>query len=262
MNRNIVKVETEVLLLDIRGYSRKPDEKQLLIVETLTDRLRRMTGLLGSLGSIHVKDLREDDLVIGYIPTGDGAYVILNPLYGGYGILLATAIRNDLVLFNKKLEGALYEGIRVAVHLGPCIPFLDITGRVNFVGRALNDCARISNADEMDPSFPRGFTDGDYVVASADAIACFDEAFYSKTTPEYRNILAVRRSSTFTIRDKHENEHSVQLIEMNRHVAIQPFNPAVSLSEGERQFMREIAGNRLPSPPRLDCTETDRSGSP
>jgi hypothetical protein len=249
--RRIVTIQTEVILLDVRGYSTRSDAEQLLVVETLTDRLRQLVALLVGLGGIHVHELAKDPLIIGYVPTGDGAYLILNPLYAGYGILLATAIRNDLVLINKKCGGALYEGIRVASHLGPCISYLDITARVNFAGRGLNDCSRILQA-HCAPDFPEGFTDHDYVVASSDAIACFDDLYYSKIGPRQRGILKQTRSRPFQVVDKHGREHTVQLIEMHRNVALQPFKPVVDLSEEKRILMREIAANRLPELPTED----------
>jgi len=244
--RGIVTIVTETILLDIRGYSRRPNPEQLEIVVALTDRLRQMIALLTNLGRINVRELAVDPLIIGYVPTGDGAYVVLNPLYGGYGILLGAALRNDLVLINRKLGGRLYDGVRVAVHCGPCLAYVDITGRVNFAGEGMNDCARILQAGDA-PGFPPAFTDEDFVVASSAALACFDGLYYARTNTAQRQLLQHRRSGPFTVSDKHGRRHEVHLIEMRRNMALQPFKPVVKLSEDKRELMREIAANRLPA---------------
>jgi len=249
----ILTITTEIILLDVRGYSKKSNVEQLEIVKTLTDRLRQMVALLTATGSMHVPELAEDALIVGYVPTGDGAYVILNPLYGGYGILLGLALRNDLVRINKTLGGALYEGIRVAVHLGQCLTYMDITNRVNFAGQGMNDCARILQA-RCSPNFPMGFTDEDFVVVSSEALACLDDLYYSKTNHKQRQLMKHRRSEPFVVKDKHGCEHPVQLIEMHRNIALQPFKPVVALTAQKKNLMREIAANRLPEPSLLDSS--------
>lgn len=244
-SRKTITIATEIILLDIRGYSKKSGAEQLTVVETLTDRLRQMVAVLVATGGIHVPELVTDPLIVGYIPTGDGAYLILNPLYAGYGILLAGALRNDLVLVNKKLGGALYEGARVAVHLGPCWAYIDITGRVNFAGEGMNDCSRILQARSA-PGFPLEFTDEDFVVVSSEALDCFDELYYSKTNEGQRQLLKHRRTEPFAVEDKHGGKHSVQLVEIHRNIGVQPFRPVVDLSEEKRELMREIAAGGLP----------------
>jgi hypothetical protein len=254
--RKIVTIVTEILLLDIRGYSAKANAEQLTIMVTLTDRIRQMVALLRALGSISVAELRTEPLLVGYVPTGDGAYLVLNPLYGGYGVLLAMALRNDLILINAKLGGILYDGVRVAAHLGPCLAYIDITDRVNFAGEGMNDCARILQARDA-PGFPAAFTDEDFVVASSEAVACFDELYYARANTAQRRLMQCRRSEPFAVEDKHGCKHPVQLVEMHRNIALQPFKPVVSLSGEKRILMRQIAANRLPELPMGDLSAKD-----
>ncbi len=211
----------------------------------MTAKLRELINLLGGVGSISNDKLRNNPLVIGYVATGDGAYVIMNPLFGGYGILLAHAIRTHLLLVNKKNNGAIYDGVRAAVHLGPCIAYRDVTDKVNFAGDGLNDCARISGVHKSS-GYPTQFTDDDYLVASHEAIACFEDRYITKIPQVYRDFHQYTKSNDVDVVDKHQKIHKVNLIEMNRFMVTQPFVPAVTLEEEKLALMRSLAKGIVP----------------
>jgi hypothetical protein len=122
---------------------------------------------------------------------------------------------------------------------------MDITNRVNFAGEGMNDCARIIQA-RCSPDFPVKFTDEDFVVASSDSLACFDDLYYSEANDQQRQLMKHRRSDPFSVRDKHGCDHPVHLVEMHRNTALQPFKPVVDLPEEKRCLMREIAAGSLP----------------
>ena len=242
------RFEPEILLLDFRDYSRMSDEEQFRVVETLTDRLRNTIAVLTATGRASVPELAENPLIIASIPTGDGAYLILNPLFRGYGILMAGAIVNDLRLINQCCGGSLHRGIRAALHLGGCIPYVDVTRRVNFAGSGLNDCARILHADSGD-EFPDNFRESNHVIASSRAADCFRELYLSRASEDHRGLLGIQFSDTFPVTDKHGLSHDVCVVAMRERFGLAPFKPVVNMSEENRWLMREIAKNHLPPRP-------------
>jgi hypothetical protein len=201
------------LLLDIVGFSKLPDHFQYFCIQTIQDLTKDQLASSGSLLPTGVK------LCIGFIPTGDGFYLILHPAVAGYGPLLALALRNALFHWSKTPITPLGEGIRIAAHSGRVIPFLDINSRMNFVGDGLNDAARLLSLDEDTMNKVKEFSgDENFVVASAEAITRFNQAYGQQE--ECLKSFDFRQSDPVTVLDKHKKEHMVHSIELRRDSAI------------------------------------------
>src|SRR5215216_1848985 len=138
----IIEITTDIVLMDIVGYSLLKNEEQLYTVKVMNNCLSKLIPLMSKLSGI------EQQVVQGFIPTGDGAYIILNHEFCGYGLLLGLSIRNHLLWTSKEFLNDLYKGVRIAAHMGKVLPFNDITGRTNYVGDGLNDCARLLSVDK------------------------------------------------------------------------------------------------------------------
>lgn len=141
MNFQHSEIFTDILLLDVVGFSKLPDSAQFLCIQTLQSLTKQHLAILGE------RLPRDADLVIGFIPTGDGFYFILHPGVAGYGPLLALTLRNAFHVSKESIQG-LHEGVRVAVHFGMAIPFYDICRHLNFVGSGLNDTARLLSLND------------------------------------------------------------------------------------------------------------------
>src|SRR5205085_11119302 len=110
----------------------------------------------------------------GFISTGDGFYVILNPDMQGHGVLLGLSLRNYLLWMSSNMND-LYRGVRVAINHGEVLPFIDMNGCKNYVGDGLNDCSLLLEAHKGDgKEFVNDFCgDLNYVVASESAYSVF-----------------------------------------------------------------------------------------
>lgn len=242
---NQMEIITDIVLYDVIGYSQKSSEDQLRIACLMTNTIKEVVGLLRGLGGMWVKELDSDPLVLGYIPTGDGAYIILNPIFAGYGIFLALSLRNHLVMVNKRAGGGIYSGVRFAVVLGEIYPYMDIMGRINYAGDGMNHCGRIGSAHKSE-NFPASFTDENYVVSEENANNWFQEKVIGTIRNDYKDIFKVKSSSMFVVEDKHGRKHKCFLHEMNRFLALEPIKPTVTLDDTLRQQLRDLAFGKLP----------------
>jgi hypothetical protein len=231
MNFRHVTILTDILLLDIVGYSKLPDSVQYHCIQIIQDLSKQHLEILGRRLP---KDMK---LVIGFIPTGDGFYFILNPAVAGYGPLLALALRNAFHVSKESIRN-FYEGVRVAAHSGTAIPFRDINRQMNFVGSGLNDAARLLSPNEKTVAEAVAFAaDKSFVVASGIAMKHFFEAYGQQH--EWLRSFAFRHSGPNRFRDKHEKEHTLHFIESDRKVAILA-PPDIRISSGELMRMTEI----------------------
>ncbi|MGA2678521.1 MAG: hypothetical protein ABSF37_04360 [Sedimentisphaerales bacterium] len=235
-----VYYRTDILLLDVVGFSKLPNDKQLATAIVITKELKETIGLLTRLTFV-----QKDEVVLGFIPTGDGFYVILHPAFAGYGIFLAISLRSSLLLAAKRAKN-LFSGIKTAVHLGDAFPFEDITGKTNFVGDGLNDCARILNAKADQCPAPKIPEDDNYVVISESAYNQFEITYpvsednkISKDNKVFLNTIGFKKSDFFKITDKHKKVHVACFIECSRHVAIQP-PPPPDIKERMERFRQKL----------------------
>jgi len=212
---------TDIVLADIIGFSKLSTERQFLVACAITGSLRKLLGIL-SAGTLQ----KESELVVGFVSTGDGFYVILHPAVSGYGIFLALSLRSSLLLENRNL-GDLYEGVRIGAHFGEAAPFEDVCGKANFVGDGMNTCARLLGAKVTESPTIGIPIDENYVAVSAAAYEQFLQLFpQCPQMREFLSAISFAKSEPFRITDKHADEHQAMFVECNRLVAVNPPRPA------------------------------------
>lgn len=225
---------TDILLFDIVGFSKLSNDDQFITASIITEKLKETTGILMS-----QTFLERHEVVLGFIPTGDGFYVILQPEFAGYGVFLAISVRSSILLASKQMDN-LFTGVKSAVHLGYAILFTDITGNENYVGDGLNDCARLLCAS-VEKSPTEGIpTDENYIIVSTSAYDQFEKVYpQSDQILSFFNAIDFGKSDRFSIVDKHGKEHHAYFIECSRHVAIKP-PPPPDLNRRMQQFLQRL----------------------
>ncbi len=185
------EVVTDIVLIDIINFSLLDPEKQLQIIEFTTRSYQKI--LKKTLESAQI-ELHE--FILGYIPTGDGFYCLLQPRFKGFGVILGLSFHHLSEEISKKFS--YFHGIRIAVHTGSLYEFTDILNNKNFIGSGLNDCARYLSNSEFSIST---------VMVSQSAYDNLKS--FLQTHPQYDNILNQRdfkHSQAYTFYDKHGNE--------------------------------------------------------
>jgi hypothetical protein len=211
---------TDIVMLDIVGFSLLPDDRQYAAVVTVTATLRDTVSVLSTAG---FRD--KGDVVLGFIPTGDGFFVILNPTLAGYGVFLALGLRSAILRDDRRAKLGL-TGIRAAAHFGAATPFLDINNQLNFVGSGLNSCARLTADKASNATLETFAGDKNFVVASEAALEVFERA-YAKTGAEaWLGAIKWRQGASVTITDKHGLSYTACPIEASRYAAVRPPLPA------------------------------------
>lgn len=233
---SIIYYKTDILLFDIVQFSKLPNEKQLATAMVITEKLKETVGIL-----VNQAFLQQNEVLCGFIPTGDGFYIILQPEFAGYGIFLAISLRSSLLLASKQAKD-LFSGVRAAVHMGDAFPFKDINGRDNFVGDGLNDCARLL-CKRPDPNPTAGIpADQNYVVASEAAYNQFEETYPpSKNLEAFFNSISFKKGDYFDFPDKYEKKHKACFVECSRYVAIKP-PPPPDMKERMTQLAERLRG--------------------
>jgi hypothetical protein len=217
-NKNVVSCDTEMVLVDIVGFSKLSGENQAKTAIVINGELERGLELSSSLSA---RDLNE--VVAGFVPTGDGFYVVLQPRIVGYGLSLAISLRSNLLIASERANG-LYEGVRVASHFGSVFEFKDITGKENFVGPGMNDCARILGIKLTDAP-PNFLEDNNFIIASEASLVAHDALYDSVDAKNYFSTLGLKRSEAVIVTDKHGINHDARFIEFSRRVAFNPPPP-------------------------------------
>ena len=221
---------TGILLADVVDFAALPlppdrqSEGQIVIAENLTNALREAIGILAA-GSHRASA----ELVLGFVPTGDGFFILLPPDLAGYALFLAHSLRVSLL--PKKSKGpSILRGIRFAVHYGEAAPFLDITGKQNFVGTGMNDCAYMLDGAKkrQRDNPPSGISiDESFIAISEAGLASFRTLY--PDTPDFRSFLSAvkfSQSDQFEVVDKHDNPHSCRFVEFSRYALFNPPMPA------------------------------------
>ena len=216
-NKNRIESVTEIALVDIVGFSKLPAEAQWLTAVLINAKLEEMTGLASSLSALNL-----EELILGFVPTGDGFFVILHPSNNGYGLLFGASLRTTLLLASSA-NGNLYSGVRVATHLGKVFSFVDVTGRKNFVGPGMNECARLLGVKTNQA--PSGFlVDENFLFVSRPSVEAFEA--HQKNNANYWCKLGYRKTEWLTVVDKHGQEHVGAFVEISRNAAWNPPKPA------------------------------------
>jgi hypothetical protein len=209
---------TDILLFDVVGFSLLSNERQFWTVQEMTGCLRKYVRPLTG-----PESLPESQAVLAFIPTGDGFYVLLDPAACGFGIVLALAIRNSTL---RKARTGLFSGVRAAVHSGVALEFTDITGRRNYVGDGLNDCARLLSLPPDLLDVAGSFAgDDNYVIVSAAALSRFQEAYGVNQATALASHGQLRFSGEVAVPDKHGHLHRAVFVEASRSGEIEPIRP-------------------------------------
>ena len=127
--------ETDIVLVDIIGFSKLKPIEQLEIIQYLTAIYVKLIKKM-----LEKSNMKLDDFIEGYIATGDGFFCILNPDMIGYGTVLGLNFSHLSGFIAKKFP--YFQGLKIAVHTGEIYEFKDILGHKNYIGDGLNDCAR------------------------------------------------------------------------------------------------------------------------
>jgi hypothetical protein len=206
------KVETDIILADLVGFSKMDDETQFVAINSVG---KTAVPLLAGLAKQSFG--REVPLAIGWIPTGDGFYLIMHPGAAGCAVFVAMFLRQFLLGHVAKAAGL--TGVRFGVHHGVAIPFDDVTGRRNFIGSGLNDCARLGAFDAESMKRIKGFyTDDNWVMVSDAAMGWFQSAYPTEQYQSFLDSSGWRQSFRFQSADKHGKRHAYYLVDANPHI--------------------------------------------
>jgi hypothetical protein len=231
----IEKHFTSVILFDLIDYSKLSDDDQFLSIKLLSDSLSKTIRILFGQSFLEI-----DEILLGIIPTGDGAYLILKHNFADYGLLFALSVRTMVLHVQQRTKG-LFQGIRTAVHLGVVIPVQDLTGGKNFVGTGLNNCARLcAHAPSPSQLAQVNCKDQNWVIISHDAYELFDAKYSFPAAMSYRQAIKLVVGDEFEFPDKHEQRHRARLVESSRHVAISPPKPP-DIDRRLEKFVKSIS---------------------
>jgi len=210
------KYVTDIVLVDINGYSVLPTDLQLESASYITAQLKAGLNFLLDLASEP-----RDQILLGFIPTGDGFYVLLQPSLAGYGILLAISLRS-ILLMKRSGQTLPFSAVRLAVHNGEIAPFTDVVGKQNFVGEGLNSCVRLLAARREHAPEPGLPTDENYIVVSEAAHhrfrkLCGDDAEVNT----FLTSIQYKEGNWFELSDKHQTVHRARFVEASHYAAIE-----------------------------------------
>ncbi|MBN2782687.1 MAG: hypothetical protein JXQ66_05545 [Campylobacterales bacterium] len=181
---------TDIVLIDIIDFSKLTSLEQLEIIEYLTLTYTNMIAKM-----LKDSSKRFNDLIEGYIPTGDGFFCILNKKMEGYGTILGLNFSHLSDHIAKRYP--YFKGIRVAVHTGEIYRFKDIMGNKNYIGDGLNDCARYLEI--------KNYTVSTVMISDS----AFDSLKFFLGNSKYFNSILIRHgfkySQMYEFKDKHSN---------------------------------------------------------
>jgi len=201
------EITTDIVLIDIIDFSKLDSHQQLEIISFLTRSYRKVIEKMLSHSEIVL-----ESFIMGFIPTGDGFYCILNPKYKGYGVILGLSFNHFSDQIAKMFP--YFRGIRIAVHTGGVNQFRDILGHKNFIGDGLNDCARYLELKD--------FTISTVMVSD---IAYEHLKKFLKKRADYNELLQRREfkhSEPYIFKDKHNMTKRGYLVWMRKSGIITP----------------------------------------
>lgn len=219
-NKSVKSVDTGIVLLDVEKFSLMSSKDQAKAAVVINGELESFVNLTAALSGFSI-----DELVAGFVPTGDGFFVILQHSISAYAIPLAVSLRSKILIASKH-AGNLLSGIRLSTHYGELTEFFDITGKNNYVGPVMNECARLQYAKPEQA--PDGFlTDSNYIICSPSSKAQFNIAYdYENPDSYFRNAaIELKFSDWINVKDKHKIVHSGAFIECSRNIGFNPPRP-------------------------------------
>ncbi len=195
--------EYGIILIDVRGFSTRDTYDQINIVNYIYAIISYVLA---------VSNYRSKSRPT-IVTTGDGCYIIY-PSYEAPVIpLMAINYRNAYSLASGRashtLRSLYSEDIRICCHIGPAIQLRDITGRVNFIGEGMNDCARLGNI--RNHQFPDYDEKNDIILSEKAHIYLMQ--FRKKNCPLAPwpfNFKSNGKNQTYI--DKHGKEHVFKIV--------------------------------------------------
>lgn len=202
-------LKTDIVLIDIIGFSKLAPLEQLEIISFVTKTYKKVIEqmLLNS-------NMTLDKFMLGIVSTGDGFYCILNPRLKGYGAILGLSFRHLSEEISKKFK--YFKGMKIAVHNGKVYAFKDILGQKNFIGDGLNDCSRYLELKDYSIST---------VMLSDTAYDSFKK--FLLIYKDFNTLLmqkGFKYSQEYTFQDKHGYEKKGILIWLRKSGIINPPN--------------------------------------
>ncbi len=219
-------LHTDIILVDFVGFSTLDDAGQFVSMSVVS---RLMGGIMDRLA---VQSFgKKVDMAIGWVPTGDGFYIILNPKVIGTAIFVALFLRQALMTRVNQTVGL--KGVCVAVHHGTAVPFDDVTGKRNYIGTGLNDAARLLALKPEEAVMARNFhRDDNFFIASEAALDHFYMVYPQDEIQSFLDMNGWRQSVKFRLTDKHGKVHPYVFIDIHRDATmnipkvVNPFNEA------------------------------------
>ncbi|MBF0621063.1 MAG: hypothetical protein HQL54_03975 [Magnetococcales bacterium] len=203
-----VPIQTDIILVDVIAFSTLPDPLQYATAMIINSGIAEAVSLIG------IPEPENDrQSILGVVPTGDGFYIILDQHLAGFGLLVALGLRN-ILLFKSRKFGSPYAGARASVHFGPATPFQDATGKENFIGSGLNDCARLQSLPSEQKKLGERFAkDANWVNISRE---CWNNAAHIGLYHQLKQQADFRISEEHLFRDKHGFEHICRFVDISR----------------------------------------------
>jgi len=215
MQTTIKPILTDIILIDIIGYSKLNNTQQFKVVNIMTKFFKKAIELM-----LKKSRITESEAILGFIATGDGFFIILSEKLKGYGVILALSLKN--ISKNIKMRLDFFQGIKVAVHYGEVMEFRDILNHKNFIGDGLNNCARYLDYKTRDKNVLKHITHG-YVIISEEASHEFNKFLQrNRKIFELLNSLEFQNSDPFGFNDKHKYPHYGCFVWTKKEVVITP----------------------------------------
>lgn len=190
---------TDILLIDIVGFSKLGNRKQYDLVSSFNNLYKKTIKLISG----------GKPMVLDFIPTGDGFYILLDPKYKGDGLPFSLSLKNMARKFKRDIP--FFEGIRIGVHSGYLIKIDDIRGQTNYLGDGLNQCSRYLNVRV--PPEHDFFDEGGFTIVSESHFSTFNKKFKeNRDFVKTLQALGFKRSQKMEIKDKHGFTHSGFLV--------------------------------------------------
>ncbi len=206
-NKKVLK--TDIVLLDVIGFSKLEPLQQLEIINFITITYKKMIEQM-----LENSNMPLNKLILGFVSTGDGFYCILNPRLKGYGAILGLSFNHLSEEISKRFR--YFKGMKIAVHNGEIYEFTDILGQRNFIGDGLNDCARYLELKNYSIST---------VMVSSSAYESLKN--FLSIFKDFNTLLiekGFKHSKQYTFFDKHGNEKKGSLIWLREPGIINPPN--------------------------------------
>lgn len=202
-------LRTDIVLLDVIGFSRLEPLQQLEIINFVTETYKKTIEHM-----LENSNMPLSKFIVGFVSTGDGFFCVLNPRLKGYGAILGLSFNYLSEKISSKYR--YFKGMKIAVHTGDVYEFTDILGQKNFIGDGLNDCARYLELKNY----------------SVSTVMVSDTAYESLKTflsifRDFNTLLAqkgFKHSNEYTFNDKHGNEKRGFLIWLRKPGIINPPN--------------------------------------